>query len=75
MIRELRDITKSQGRKDEPQNFLADKDLYDGNLRTDHLIMRNLKEEAQQSQAEIEEITSDLSQNIANGTPPKVTAM
>jgi len=40
---------------------MSDKDVYDGNLRTDYLIMRNLKEEATLAQSEIEEITTDLS--------------
>ena len=58
-MRELNDITKVK--KPKVDSFMSDKDVYDGNLRTDYLIMRNLKEEATLAQSEIEEITTDLS--------------
>ena len=45
-------------------NFMFEQNVFDNNLRTGQLIMRNLKEEALQAQTEIDNITNDLNASI-----------
>lgn len=42
-------MVKSKKKANDTEQFLNDKDYYDDNIKLDNLILRNLKDEAQES--------------------------